>query len=116
MFGKWYCDRDQIILVKLDVADWRPDCAPRASDDCVGGNGEAILHDSNAIEMLEFYLKHSMKITGEWSRKLTQKSRPLAASPSGDKEGLCQRISRNPAKRNASSWIWTLRKVIFDLE
>jgi hypothetical protein len=50
-----------------------------------------------------FHFRHSMKVTGERWRKLLQKSRPQAASPWGDRRGSCQRISRNPADRNASS-------------
>ena len=57
-----------------------------------------------------FHFRHSMKVTGERWRKLLQKSRPQAASPWGDRRGSCQRISRNPADRNASSCTEASRK------
>jgi hypothetical protein len=48
MFGKWYCDRDQIILVKLDVADLRPDCVRSDTGGEFGGSAANFRESSAA--------------------------------------------------------------------
>lgn len=65
-------------------------------------------HASSEVEPARHFT-HSMNVTGGWFKKLDQNSSPLAKTPSADNLGACQRTSRNPALRNAASWIGTFR-------
>ncbi len=73
------------------------------------GSGDRPSRPAAPHPLPETYLTHSMKATGGWARKSAQYSGPNSRRPSGDTSGACQRTSRRPAERNASSIVPTLR-------